>query len=270
MRHSSGEAGVILNVPKTKIMAKQKSIIKLEGTIGGISFYKTQDGYLAREKTSLSASRISSDPRFQRTRENGAEFGRAGSAGKIVRRSFKDLIRQSSDNRMVSRLTAELLKVVQADAVNLRGMRNVIDGELELLSGFNFNGRVSLDQVIFMAYQSTIDRVSGTFKTDVPVFDSKLSIQSPQGSTHFTLNMGAASINFETEITDADQVSTDYLALGSVTTAPLSLEITLQPNSTDPLLLALGIIFYQHVNGVYYPLLNGAHNALSLVKISGL
>ena len=31
-------------------MAKQKGIIKLKGTIGDITFYKTQDGYLAREK----------------------------------------------------------------------------------------------------------------------------------------------------------------------------------------------------------------------------
>ena len=29
-------------------MARQKGIIKLKGTIGGISFYKTQDGHLAR------------------------------------------------------------------------------------------------------------------------------------------------------------------------------------------------------------------------------
>ena len=31
-------------------MAKQKGIIKLDGTIGDITFYKSQDGYLAREK----------------------------------------------------------------------------------------------------------------------------------------------------------------------------------------------------------------------------
>ena len=31
-------------------MARQKGIIKLKGTIGDITFYKTQDGHLAREK----------------------------------------------------------------------------------------------------------------------------------------------------------------------------------------------------------------------------
>lgn len=32
-------------------MAKQIGIIKLKGTIGGITFYKTADGHLAREKS---------------------------------------------------------------------------------------------------------------------------------------------------------------------------------------------------------------------------
>lgn len=34
-------------------MAKQKGIIKLNGTIGDITFYKTKDGYIAREKGAL-------------------------------------------------------------------------------------------------------------------------------------------------------------------------------------------------------------------------
>jgi len=65
-------------------MARQKGIIKLKGTIGDITFYKTQDGHLAREKGGIDANRIKNDPAFQRTLENGSEFGRAGKAGKIL------------------------------------------------------------------------------------------------------------------------------------------------------------------------------------------
>ncbi|MBS3993278.1 MAG: hypothetical protein KGZ87_06150 [Bacteroidetes bacterium] len=39
-------------------MAKQKGIIKLKGTIGDITFYKTQDGHLAREKGGVDGQRI--------------------------------------------------------------------------------------------------------------------------------------------------------------------------------------------------------------------
>ena len=53
------------------IMARQKGIIKLEGTIGDISFYKSKDGHLARTKGGVDAERIQNDPAFQRTRENG-------------------------------------------------------------------------------------------------------------------------------------------------------------------------------------------------------
>jgi hypothetical protein len=53
-------------------MAKQKGIIKLKGTLGDITFYKSQDGFLAREKGGVDASRIANDANFQRTRENGS------------------------------------------------------------------------------------------------------------------------------------------------------------------------------------------------------
>ena len=46
-------------------MTRQKGIIKLKGTIGNITFYKTKDGHLAHEKGGIDASRIASDPSRQ-------------------------------------------------------------------------------------------------------------------------------------------------------------------------------------------------------------
>ena len=92
-------------------MAKQKGIIKLKGTIGDITFYKSKDGYLAREKGGVDASRIANDPNFQRTRENGEEFGTAGKAGKMLRTSMRVLIQNVADSRIVGRLTQEMVKV---------------------------------------------------------------------------------------------------------------------------------------------------------------
>ena len=108
--------------------------------MGGITFYKSrQDGYLAREKGNLDATRIATDPNFQRTRENGAEFGKAGSAGKVLRTAFRALLINASDSRVTSRLVTEMLKVIKEDQVNTRGQRNVIDGEAMILLGFEFN-----------------------------------------------------------------------------------------------------------------------------------
>ena len=51
-------------------MARQKGIIKLKGTIGDITFYKTQDGHLAREKGGVDANRIANDPAFNMSLED--------------------------------------------------------------------------------------------------------------------------------------------------------------------------------------------------------
>jgi hypothetical protein len=81
-------------------MAKQRSIIKLEGTLGDITFVKTADGYIAKERTSLNGARIKNDAGFQRTRENNAEFGTAAKTGKIIRAAFRPLYSGIADPRM--------------------------------------------------------------------------------------------------------------------------------------------------------------------------
>ena len=65
-------------------MAKQKGIIKIEGTISDIGFYKYADDYFGQENALVSASRIDNDPAFQRTRENMAEYAREGKACKTL------------------------------------------------------------------------------------------------------------------------------------------------------------------------------------------
>ena len=251
-------------------MAKQTGIIKLKGTIGDITFYKSQDGHLAREKGGISAERMANDPAFQRTRENGAEFGTAGKAGKLLRTSLRALLINASDSRMVSRLTQQMVKVVQADATNERGKRNVIDGEAELLEGFDFNKNGKLGRTIYAPYTSAIDRVTGKLTVDIPSFIGLNMISAPGGSTHYKIISAGVEIDFENETYVVDTNETTILPWDVTPTALISLENTVPANSTHPLFLALGIEFYQEVNGTQYPLKNGAFNALALVKVSGL
>lgn len=251
-------------------MAQQKGIIKLDGTIGGITFYKSKDGYLAREKGGVSADKIANDPAFQRTRENGAEFGRAGKAGKILRTSLRALLQNASDSRMVSRLTKEMLKVVQADAVNPRGERNVIDGEAELLQGFEFNINGKLGTTLYAPFTAAIDRVSGALTVDIPAFVPIHMLAAPGGSTHYKIISAGVEIDFENETYVVDAQDTAIQPWDATATAAINLANAVPAASTHPLFLVLGVEFYQEVNGQMYPLKNGAFNALALVKVSGV
>ena len=251
-------------------MARQKGIIKLKGTIGDITFYKTKDGHLAREKGGIEASRIASDPAFQRTRENGAEFGRAGKAGKTLRTAFRTLLLNSADNRMVSRLTQSMIKVIQADLVNERGLRNVIDGEAELLAGFEFNIGGKLGTSLFAPFVGTIDRVTGEISVDLASFVPANMIAAPGGTTHFKIISAGAAINFEAETFVVASSETAIIPWDNTPTAVIQQLNAVDPNSVSPLFLALGVEYYQEVNGRMYPLKNGAYNPLALVLVSGL
>ena len=251
-------------------MARQKGIIKLKGTIGDITFYKTQDGHLAREKGGVEASRIKNDPAFQRTRENGSEFGRAGTAGKVLRIAIRELLLNSADGRMVSRLTQQMVKVIQADLTSVRGLRNVVDGEAELLTGFEFNIRGKLGTSLFAPYVPTIDRVTGQIKVVIPPFIPANMIAAPGGTTHFKIISAGSEIDFEAETFVTAKSATAILPWGTVNTTAITQTNTVTPASTKPLFLALGIEFFQEVNGQMYPLKNGAFNPLSLVLINGV
>ncbi|EIA08654.1 hypothetical protein HJ01_02376 [Flavobacterium frigoris PS1] len=50
----------------------------------------------------------------------------------MLRTASRTLLINSTYSRTVSRLTQSMVKVIQADLVNDRGLRNVIDGEAEL------------------------------------------------------------------------------------------------------------------------------------------
>lgn len=248
-------------------MARQKGIIKLKGTIGDITFYKTQDGHLAREKGGIDASRIKNDPAFQRTRENGSEFGRAGKAGKILRTALRPLLINSADGRMVSRLTQAMVKVIQADLISDRGLRNVIDGEAELLFGFEFNIRGKLGTSLFAPFVGAIDRVTGEITVDLASFIPSNMIAAPSGTTHFKVISGGAEVDFEAETFVVATSETAILPWDTTPTAVISQVNAVTPASTKPLFLALGVEFYQQINGTMYPLKNGAFNPLSIAKV---
>lgn len=251
-------------------MARQKGVLKFEGQMGGVSFYKTaQDGFLAREKGGVDADRIKNDPAFERTRENGAEFGRAGAAGKLLRTSLRALILNSSDSRMASRLTREMVKVIQADETNTRGQRNVIDGEAELLQGFEFNEAGKLTRTFFAPFNSIVDRAAGNLLINIPAFVPGNMIAAPQGATHVKLIAAGVEIDFENGVYVVNTSQSGEILLGPQNEAAIALANAVTPASTKPLFLAFGVEFYQEVNGIRYPLKNGAYNALALVKVDG-
>jgi hypothetical protein len=248
-------------------MARQTGIIKLKGTIGDISFYKSSDGHLARAKGGVDANRIANDPAFQRTRENGSEFGRAGKGGKLLRNAIRILLQNAKDKRVVSRLTKVLVAITKTDTTNERGLRTLQDGNLSLLENFEFNLNGKLGATLYAPFTKAFDRISGDATLGLAPFSPTLRIAAPNGTTHFKVVMGAAELDFANETSVFESDETAILPYSAADTAAIALTASLTANSTVDVIQVLGIEFYQEVNGQMYALKNGAYNALSIVTV---
>ncbi|MFH4967496.1 hypothetical protein V8G61_04750 [Gaetbulibacter sp. M240] len=248
-------------------MARQTGIIKLKGTIGDISFYKSSDGHLARIKGGPDANRIANDPAFQRTRENGSEFGRAGKGGKILRNAIRVLLQNAKDKRVVSRLTKVLVAITKTDTTNDRGDRTLQDGDLSLLNNFEFNINGKLGTTLYAPFVAAFDRVSGEATLALAAFAPTLRIAAPAGTTHFKLVTGVAELDFPNEASSFESDETAILPYDSNDTAAIALSASITANSALPVIQVVGVEFYQEVNGQMYPLKNGAYNALSVAKV---
>lgn len=248
-------------------MAKLKSLLKIEGTLGGITFYKTKDGNLAREKGGVSRERIMRDPRFERTRENIAEFKQAANAGKLLRDSIVPLLMTARDSRVTSRLTKIMIGVCKNDTVSFRGERNPAfglnsDEGKALLKSFNFNLASPLNAILFKAF--ALDPATGKITIENLVPNEDMAI--PVGATHISLSGAMLNIDFETGIYSFKMTNVQNIATGMTPTS-IALVPTEIPSGSGAMMYFLKIAFFQEVNGKQYSLRNGAFNSLELVEI---
>jgi hypothetical protein len=248
-------------------MARQRGIIKLDGTLDDITFQKTRDGYRAKTAGRVPASRIATDPKFVRTRENMAEFSRAGKAASLFKTAFQSKTRKVGDSRAGSRLVAAMMKVLQEDATNDRGLRTVPGGDLALLQGFDFNVNATVESSIAAPFTAAIERVAGQGKIDIASFIPEDMVKMPVGGTHFVVFATAAEVDFENRSYTVQSKETAVLPWDNNATEVISLTPAFSMNSTLHLFLALGIEFMQELHGKYYSLKNGAYNAMSIVTV---
>jgi hypothetical protein len=249
-------------------MARQRGIIKLTGKVGDLSFYKTQDGYLVREKGGVDATRIKNDPAFARTRENGQEFGMAARAGKLLRDAFRPMMMRASDGRVVSRLTRVMAGIRLLDTTSTRGERSVAvaianQPAKDKLKDFNFNRRSILKSILFRPF--ALDTTTGEIV--IANLIPANHVAAPAGATHVSFTAAWGKIDFAEEGYNVEMSNTVNLPLNT-TPATVTLTPANAPSGPGVDMFLLVVEFFQEVNGNQYSLNDGLYNALSIVDVA--
>jgi hypothetical protein len=218
-------------------------------------------------KGKITADRIKNDPSFERTRENMAEFTRAGKAGKLMRTVFRELLINSTDNALQGRLVKVFSRVIATDPVSDRGERTVSKGDLLQVKGFNFNQRAPLSDTLYVRCTVSINRTTGQVLVNIPAFVPRIMLQAVRGTTHFRIIAAAAALDFDQENYEYAQQATDDLPWDNATATATTLTLSLPANSTHPISVVLSVEFYQRVNARLYALKTGEFNPATVVKV---
>jgi len=246
-------------------MGKNEGILKIQGTLDNITFYKTQDGSLVKTKSGVSKKRIMKDPAFSRTRENMSEFASNAQAGKLLRQSVNDIMQRAKDNRLTSRLTKLMSEIQKYDTTSTRGKRSVAVGiqdplALALLDNFNFNIHAKMSSIL----QAMVAVDSQTGEVGISNFVPNRDLISPEGATHVSLQSAYVKTDFGTGTYLNSLSEVENLALDE-TSSNISLTPDQLPGGTGVVFILLLVEFFQEVNGVQYSLRNGAFNSLSIM-----
>lgn len=263
-------------------MSKQKGIVKLEGNLGGISFYVSDGKYLARVANGPSKERIANDSAFKRTRENNKEFGGSARAAKALRLSMGGLIQTMAGSRFVSQLTALFKSINLKSTTGTRGKRPIRASEHKaMLKNVEFNKKISFNTVFSAPFtlSNSVDRNEGVIT--LGAFTPDNVVNAPSGATHFKMVSAIGVISdylhddgtnsYEPIVPDQDALgATDFSSMlpldqnvsSLVLTATLAGAPVIDAECT--VIQTLGIEFYQKVGTDFYLL--AQDNAMKIVN----
>ena len=173
------------------VMARPKGIIKLKGGLGDMSFYEDRRyGPITRRKGGPSKKQIKTSKNCKVVRQNNEEFGRASSAGKLLRQSFYGLINRCSDHKVTPTVQQKLMAVLKADQRHRAGKK------ILLKEHFGLFGPVELNKAC--AASTYLTRISRVKEGNVMEVSIEIDCETARrkSASHYRVISSVAVVDF--------------------------------------------------------------------------
>lgn len=230
-------------------MAKNQGIVRLRGSIDGVTYTEGINGRLSRSKSSLNKAKMDANPKFNTLRLLQKELGMYSKFGALLRSGIKNELLKVKPFRGVQRLNKLLNQVKNADGVHRLGERDVTEGLLTakgkgLLLGFDFYGKTSVSSL--MSRHFVIDMATG--EAAISLFSPADDLIAPPGTTHVgfkSIMIGMDPVNFIVSPQRSEEV---YMPLNNAAT-DLVLQPADLPSVSTFVFYTVQILFYKEING---------------------
>lgn len=247
-------------------MGQQKSAFPISGSIGELTFYQSRHGSFVRKKGKVDKTRIATDPKFQKVRENIAEFSRSAKSGKLIRVAFRNLVKNAKDGDTATRMSKLLFSILKTDVTSEPGERQITKGNLALLDKFEFNQTFQIADSLYAPYNLSLDRTTGRVNIELVSFVPTQGLNAPDNAHHFRLTLGAAEFDFANNTQKYIEASSQQLPVNADPTDDIGLTAMLTPNSTGVIIVVLGLEFYEQRGTRITPLRPAALAILTINK----
>jgi hypothetical protein len=261
-------------------MGKLQAGILFTGTLGNLSAYRRSDSgdIHVRLKSGPSRKAIKNSPRFEKVRQNNAEFGARSSTTKEIRRALSHHW-HVADYNFSGPLNALLHPIQKLDA-NFPGKRSVfLSRHRKLLEGFTLNQKFSLDNYVRAGIACSLTRDTAQATVEIPTLYTGVNFFSPQPQSwfRFVVSLGSVSDRIFDEhkgiyvaaakTSGPKVITTDWYFWGQPFEGT---KLTLTGPSTLPdaltLILTVGIEFGKpDVTGEVQPIKKGAAKIMAAV-----
>lgn len=186
-------------------MAVQKGLFFI-GTYDGLIYYQKSEGlYCVR--------RVPAEVRqSEATKAAAAELGTKSRSASLIKNTFGSLIEGNKDKRMWSRLLTAVGKVMAADTSDAKGKRCVQHGNLDFLSGFQFNAAADTRKVLKVQPKTDLSR-AGEAEFLLPELVPYRDIRVPKGTDTVVISCQAAVFDFNafsSKVSTAEEIIIPY------------------------------------------------------------
>jgi hypothetical protein len=170
--------------------------------------------------------------------------------------------------RLSSRMNSPMSEAIKADRIHGWGERVISSGDLSVLSGFEFNHKLSLDDALPLNINNCVSVEAGKVSVDIPAFRLRKKKNLPADATHYRLVSCLLTIDFDKRTYRQDIQESELQAMGRKAGTGFCIEQLAQPDNEQGCFWLMGIEFYKMKNDRPVLVKGGALRMMEWIKES--
>ncbi|UKT65451.1 hypothetical protein [Pedobacter mucosus] len=151
-------------------MAILNGIVRFSGQLGDLVFYQRGKKNVVRQKTT-------NHQLSENSKKSGRDFGEVSRNAAYIRKAFATLVRLYAHGDLLNRLNKRVHEIFRTVSPELSGRKKMIDGNISLLQGFEFNAATSLSTLLFISPTAKLDS-DGSLLLTLPKVEMKKFVRT--------------------------------------------------------------------------------------------